>query len=157
MIVLMLLMFVIIATIIESADNKLEERSRVAVEADQQKFYDWVDANCDPITARKWKANAEVFIRDYWRSVGREYNPQTVREETTHAERDALRKGKDYKRHLNDAELDFVVQNVEVSDELLEAYESIERSENAYAKKLVNTLGISYEEAMRRIDKMNKQ
>lgn len=157
MIVVMILFFVIVASVIEAIDNKTGERSRDLVEADQQRFYDWVDENCDPITARKWKANAEVFIRDYWRSVGREYSPQTVEETTTRRERNALRKGKDFKRNLTEEELEFIIQNAETSEKILEAYEPIERSEDAYARKLMDTLGISYEEAMRRINKMNAQ
>lgn len=157
MIVLMIFVFAIIALLIDAIDNKTGERSRVLVEADQQRFYDWVDANCDPITARKWKANAEVFIRDYWRSVGREYTPQTVKEVTTAKERRALRNGQSVKRRLEESELDFILQNIEVSAETLEAYEPIEKSEDSYAKHLMEVLGISYDEAMRRIDRMNAQ
>lgn len=160
MIVIMMLVFVIVATIIDSVDTRIGERSRVLVEQDQSEYYKWLDENCNPITAREWKAQTEVFIRDYWHSIGREYKPQNVAEVSTDKERKAIRKGKEYERKLSEDELAYIYENISPA---LEAEEvevfapfTFDEGKKRYADYLVSTLGISFEEAMRRVVKMNE-
>ena len=161
MVVLMIMVFAIVATLIKHADNRLEEKSKALVEEDQRRYYEWLDDNVDPITAHEWKAKTETFIRDYWDSIGREYRTSNVNEVSTRKERRAIHKGEKTNRKLSEEELTYINKNMlpALTAEQVEAYApvTLDEGKKRYAEYLVSMLGISFDEAMSRVDKMRSE
>lgn len=70
------------------ADDKRYKRSRDACEAVHAQMYDLIDEHFagHPAKAKEAKAATDTFIHGVWREAGKDYQPETLKEETTRKE-----------------------------------------------------------------------
>ena len=106
MIYLGILVVLIIACAIQHIDDKLGEKSIASTEKSHEEMYKKIDEiYADrPNMAREKKAQVDLWISEYYKSIGRDYTP-SMKQVSTKKERDArlkaMKKGQPYEHNLN--------------------------------------------------------
>lgn len=177
MIYLALLLLLAIAYSIQFFDNKAHKRSLEKVEQIHSELYDLIDEYYGdmPNVAKERKAMVDVMVHEHWRNIGREYETDKVDEVTSATERKErakrMRKGEcsAYSvKNLKDSELfratvldvvenEAVDRQVEyiMSHSYLKPCTFKDGRERAI-KARMETLGMTYEEAVASVDKFDK-
>lgn len=154
---LMTLMSVVLIAVMFSVIEKKDEKNERKIEALHKEAYGIVDkyyGDC-PNLARAKKAEVDVMVHDAYAEVGRKYETKNLKEVSTAKERAKYKKDEYAEFNAQRARLLDLIDEIEMAsftEEDLYPYKKVSREDgiDRAAKKLVEVLGITYEEAHRR-------
>ena len=162
MIYLGILVVLVIASVIQYIDDRLGEKSVRDTERAHKEMYDKIDEiYADrPNMAREKKAQVDLWISEYYKSIGREYTP-SMKRVSTKKEREArlkaMKKGQPYEHNLNGHSKQDVLDAIDHVGEQLYMLEVVEpvtfsESRERMARKYMERFGLTYDKAMAKAD-----